>query len=140
MRIEDANLLIEWDSVCKSVIEGLRKIGHDIILTCPKEEQKNVEKEYLNTEDIKAGDTIAWETPFGKEKVLRTGIVVAIVPKGESAMKYTLRSTKKCYREFRDISKIDRVLITIPDKKGEIRYVCPDIRKIIANRRIDNAD
>lgn len=137
MRNENAYLLMEWDSVCRSVLKGLRKIGHDITLTCHEEEQKDLKykEENENSGEIKTGETISWETQVGKEKIVRTGMVVSVIPKGESAMKCVLKGTKKSRAKFSNISAIDRVLIVNVNESGNMHYLCPDIRKVKSNIR-----
>lgn len=137
MTSENANLLIEWDNICRSILKGLRKIGHDIMLTCHEEEQKDLKykEENENSGEIKTGEIISWETHVGKEKIVRTGMVVAVIPKGESAMKCVLKGTKRNFAKFSDISTIDRVLIANVDEAGNMHYLCQDIRKVKANIR-----
>lgn len=134
---EDRKLLNEWNSICRSVKRGLRKLGHDIPLV--NYEAETVICQKSNEKYIRTGEMIAWgrESKYQEQK---TGMIVAIIPKGESAMKCVPKNIKKSKAQFQDISKIDRVLIAVSDgpEDNQMHYLCPSYGVVKASvRRVE---
>lgn len=123
----------EWSDVCKLVKKGLEKVGHDIPLAGIECEPviRETKANKVNEKYIRTGEMIAWRNCNGGQKE-RTGMVVSIIHKGESAMKCVPRHIKKRYAKFQDISKIDRVLIAVSDgaENNQIHYLCPPLKTV----------
>lgn len=64
--------------------------------------------------NIKVGDKVKWDSYKSYRIIERTGTVIAIVQKGESANKHIPPTAKKTHIKFDlDVSTIDRVLVAV---------------------------
>lgn len=77
---------------------------------------------------MKAGDKVTWESQSLGSWKEKSGVIVAMIPKGESANGYIPPYAKKSHVKFDvDRSANDRVLVAVPaGKDGQItHYYCP---------------
>lgn len=75
-----------------------------------------------------AGDKVSWESQALGSRVKKNGTVVAVVPKGWSAMQHIPPGAKKSHVRFSvDRAAIDRVLVAVAaGRNGDItHYYCP---------------
>lgn len=74
---------------------------------------------------------VSWSNSINDMKE-KTGMVVAVIPKGESAMRCVPRNIKKRRAKFQDISKVDSVLIAVSDgpNDDQLHYLCPSLGKV----------
>lgn len=120
MNTENAVLLTEWDGIRKGVLRGLKNLGHDIEIT------RYPEKEPIKEEiTFKTGDVVRWNV--GGNKPEEKGIILCIIPAGESVIEKLPKETKKCHMHFKDISMYDRALVAVSAKnfKQETNYYAP---------------
>lgn len=129
----------EWRDVCRLVKKGLKKVGHDIPLASAAQETEiQKPREIRETKDnsenekyIRTGEMIAWRIRSDEQKE-RTGMVIAVIHKGESAMKCVPQGIKRNCAKFQDVSGIERVLIAVSDHTKDVRiqYLCPPLGSV----------
>lgn len=76
---------------------------------------------------IEAGKSVAWVSQSRGFNTEKEGVVISIIPAGESAMSLVPETEKKSHIKFQDKSQFDRVLVAVPaGKDGNIKhYYCP---------------
>lgn len=69
---------------------------------------------------MKVGDKVVWLSSWTK----KSGIVIADIPSGESAMRHIPAGAKKSHSKIdKDISTIDRMLVAVKaGKEGQITH------------------
>lgn len=120
MKTENAEFLREWDGIRQNVLKGLKNLGHDVRINGYPEKEKITEEITFKT-----GDVVRWNV--GGNKPEEKGIILCIIPAGESAITKLPKETKKCYMHFKDISMYDRALVAVSAKnfKQETNYYAP---------------
>ena len=76
---------------------------------------------------MKVGDKVTWTSQALGCWTEKSGMVIAEISSGTSAMQYVPKTAKKSHVKFKDASAVDRVLIAVPaGKDGAItHYYCP---------------
>ncbi len=76
---------------------------------------------------IEAGKIVTWTSQSQGNDAEKKGTVIAVIPYGESAMRFVPKTAKKSHIKFQDKSQVERVLVEVlAGKDGNIKhYYCP---------------
>lgn len=96
------------------VIDDERFANQDFNLLSEAIEAINESLKGEMMKNIKVGDKVKWDSYKSYRIIERTGTVIAVVRKGESANKYIPPTAKKTHIKFDlDVNSIDRVLVAV---------------------------
>ncbi len=84
---------------------------------------------------IEKGKTVKWVSQSQGSEVEKKGVVIAIIPAGESAMRFVPKSAKKSHIKFQDKSKLERVLVEVPSgKDGNIKHYYSPLKSVLESQ------